>query len=160
MIGVAVDVTERRMLEDQLLQSERVEAVSRLASRMAHDLNNMLMILTGYSEELLTSLPAGSTLRADVQEILAATDRMSGLTSQLLSFSRRQGGVSTEMDLEPTLGRFVPRLSALLGTHVGLELRMSGEAEPGARRHRTVGTSDDRDRRASAARHARRRKNR
>ena len=127
MIGVAVDVTERRMLEDQLVQSERVEAVSRLASRMAHDLNNMLMILTGYSEELLTGLPAGSTLRADVQEILAATDRMSGLTSQLLSFARRQGGASVEMDLESTLGRFGPRLSALLGTHVGLELRMSGE---------------------------------
>jgi len=128
MIGVAVDVTERRMLEDQLVQAERVEAVSRLASRMAHDLNNMLMILTGYSEELLTSLPAGSTLRADVQEILAATDRMSGLTNQLLSFTRRQGGVSAEVDLESTLGRFGPRWSALLGTHVGLELRLSGEA--------------------------------
>jgi two-component system cell cycle sensor histidine kinase/response regulator CckA len=127
MLGVAVDVTERRMLEDQLVQSERVEAVSRLASRMAHDLNNMLMILTGYSEELLTNLPAGSTLRADVQEILAATDRMSGLTSQLLSFARRQGAAAVELDLESTLGRFGPRLSALLGTHVGLELHMSGE---------------------------------
>ncbi len=127
MIGVAVDVTERRMLEDQLLQSERVEAVARLASRMAHDLNNMLMILTGYSEELLTGLPAGSTLRSDVQEILAATDRMSGLTSQLLSFARRQGGAAPEIDLESTLGRFGPRLSSLLGTHVGLEFRASSE---------------------------------
>jgi signal transduction histidine kinase len=127
MIGVAVDVTERRMLEDQLVQSERVEAVSRLASRMAHDLNNMLMILTGYSEELLTALPAGSTLRADVQEILAATDRMSGLTSQLLSYARRQNGATVEMDLESTLGRFAPRLNALLGTHVGLEFHMSAE---------------------------------
>ena len=128
MIGVAVDVTERRMLEDQLVQSERVEAVSRLASRMAHDMNNMLMILTGYSEEMLTGLPAGSALRADVQEILAATDRMSGLTSQLLSFVRRQGGSAAEIDLESTLGRFGPRLSALLGTHLGLEFRMAGEA--------------------------------
>jgi two-component system, cell cycle sensor histidine kinase and response regulator CckA len=127
LIGVAVDVTERRMLEDQLVQSERVEAVSRLASRMAHDLNNMLMILTGYSEELLTSLPAGSALRADVQEILAATDRMSGLTSQLLSFARRPGGTIVEVDLESTLGRFGPRWSALLGTHVGLEFHMSAE---------------------------------
>ncbi|MGB6942710.1 MAG: response regulator [Bryobacteraceae bacterium] len=127
LIGVAVDVSERRMLEEQLLQSERVEAVARLASRMAHDLNNMLMILTGYSEELLTGLPAGSTLRADVQEILAATDRMSGLTSQMLSFARRQGGAAPEIDLESTLGRFGPRLSALLGTHVGLEFRASGD---------------------------------
>ena len=126
MVGIAVDVSERRMLEDQLAQSERVEAVSRLASRMAHDLNNMLMILTGYSEELLTTLPAGSTLRADVQEILAATDRMSGLTSLLLSFARRQPGNLVEMDLESALARFAPRWNALLGTHVGLELRASG----------------------------------
>lgn len=125
MIGIAVDITERRMLEDQLLQSERVEAVSRLASRMAHDLNNVLMILTGYSEELLANLPAGSTLRADVQEILSATDRMTALTGQLLSFTRHPGGTVAELDLESTLARFAPRLSALLGTHVGLELRMS-----------------------------------
>lgn len=127
MIGLSVDVTERRMLEDQLVQSERVEAVSRLASRMAHDLNNMLMILTGYSEELLTSLPAGSTLRADVQEIMAATDRMTGLTTQLLSFARRQPGTATEIDLEATLEKFGPRWSALLGRHMGLEFHLSAE---------------------------------
>ena len=127
MIGIAVDITERRMLEDQLLQAERVEAVSRLASRMAHDLNNVLMILTGYSEELLTNLPAGSNLRSDVQEILAATDRMTALTGQLLSFARHPGGAVTELDLESTLGRFGPRLNALLGTHVGLELRVSAQ---------------------------------
>lgn len=125
MIGIAVDITERRMLEDQLIQSERVEAVSRLASRMAHDLNNVLMILTGYSEELMANLPAGSTLRADVQEILAATDRMTALTGQLLSFARHPGGAVTEMDLESTVGRFGARLNALLGRHVGLELQMS-----------------------------------
>src|ERR1700722_4922937 len=127
MIGVAVDVTERRMLEDQLVQAERVEAVSRLASRMAHDLNNALMILTGYSEELLTALPAGSTMRSDVQEILSATERVGGLTSQLLSFARRQGQAAGEMELEAALGKISLRLNALLGTHVGLELHLSRE---------------------------------
>ncbi len=127
MIGMAVDVTERRMLEDQLIQAERVDAVSRLASRMAHDLNNTLMILTGYSEELLTALPAGSTMRSDVQEILTATERVGGLTSQLLSFARRQGQAGASMDLESAIGRISPRLSALLGTHVGLELQLSAE---------------------------------
>jgi len=127
VIGVAVDVTERRMLEDQLVQAERVEAVSRLASRMAHDLNNTLMILTGYSEELLTALPAGSTMRSDVQEILTATERMGGLTSQLLSFARRQGPAVAEMELESALGKISPLLNALLGTHVGLDMRLSGE---------------------------------
>ncbi len=127
MIGVAVDVTERRMLEDQLMQAERVESVSRLASRMAHDLNNTLMILTGYSEELLNALPAGSTMRSDVQEILTATERMGGLTSQLLSFARRQGPAAAEMELESALGKMSARLNALLGTHVGLDMRLSGE---------------------------------
>lgn len=127
MIGVAVDVTERRMLEDQLVQAERVEAVARLASRMAHDLNNTLMILTGYSEELLTALPAGSTMRSDVQEILTATERMGGFTSQLLSFARRQGPVAEELELDGVLARMSPRLNALLGTHVGLDLHPSAE---------------------------------
>jgi PAS domain S-box-containing protein len=127
MIGVAVDVTERRMLEDQLVQAERVEAVSRLASRMAHDLNNTLMILTGYSEELLTALPAGSTMRSDVQEILTATERVGGLTSQLLSFARRQGQAAAEMELESALGKISLRLGALLGTHVGLDLHLASE---------------------------------
>jgi two-component system, cell cycle sensor histidine kinase and response regulator CckA len=127
LIGLSVDVTERRMLEDQLVQSERVEAVSRLASRVAHDLNNMLMILTGYSEELLTNLPAGSTLRADVQEIMAATERMTGLTTQLLSFARRQPGTVNDIDLEATLERYGPRWSALLGRHIGIESHLSAE---------------------------------
>ena len=127
MIGVAVDVTERRMLEDQLVQGERVDAVSRLASRMAHDLNNTLMILTGYSEELLTALPAGSTMRSDVQEILTATERVGGLTSQLLSFARRQGQASAPIELESAVRKISPRLNALLGTHVGLDLHLSGE---------------------------------
>jgi PAS domain S-box-containing protein len=127
LIGVAVDVTERRMLEDQLVQAERVEAVSRLASRMAHDLNNTLMILTGYGEELLTALPAGSTMRSDVQEILTATERVGGLTSQLLSFARRQGQAAGEMELESALSKISLRLDALLGTHVGLDLHLSGE---------------------------------
>jgi PAS domain S-box-containing protein len=128
LIGVAVDVTERRMLEDQLVQSERVEAVSRLASRMAHDLNNVLMILTGYGEELLNGIPAGSALRSDVQEILAATERMSGLTGQLLSFARRPGAAAATFELESALGAMSHRLTALLGTQFNLELHLSSEA--------------------------------
>src|ERR1051326_7447403 len=102
-IGVTVDVTERRQLEDELVQAERVEAMSRLASRMAHDLNNMLMILTGYGEELLNGIPVGSQLRGDVQEILAATERMTAVTNQLLAFSRRQPATVHPVDLDQTL---------------------------------------------------------
>ncbi len=121
LVGITVDATERRLLEDQLVQAERVEAVSKLASRMAHDLNNMLMILTGYGEELLNTIPEGSPMRPDVQEILNATERMSGLASQLLTFARKQPAAAETIQLETLLNNLRPRL-------VGdLEVRLSSE---------------------------------
>jgi PAS domain S-box-containing protein len=117
LTGMTVDVTERRLLEDQLVQSERVQAVSKLAGRMAHDLNNMLMIVTGHSEELLNSLPANSPLRADVQEILNATERMSGLTGHLLAFTRRPGNAASAIELH-TILRAVER-------RLGLQFKLS-----------------------------------
>jgi PAS domain S-box-containing protein len=119
LMGVTVDVTQRRELEDQLVQAERVEAVSRLASRMAHDLNNMLMILTGYSEELLTGIPAGSPMRADVQEIMAAAERMKGLTNHLLAFTRHPVSGPAIVSLDTVLSAIQNRLH--------LELKTSSE---------------------------------
>ena len=130
LIGVSIDVTERRMLEEQITQAERVEAVSKLASRLAHDLNNMLMIATGYGEELLNSLPQGSALRADVQEVLTATERMTGLTSQLLSFVRRQAAPAGTVELETMLATVQQYLRVLMGDQTELELKLS--AEPNA----------------------------
>jgi two-component system cell cycle sensor histidine kinase/response regulator CckA len=101
--------------------------VTKLASRMAHDLNNMLMILTGYGEELLNGLPAASSLRADVQEVLGAAERMSGLTSQLLAFARRQSAAVEPLALEAALGGLARRLSAAAGPDVLLELKPSDE---------------------------------
>jgi len=123
LIGISIDTTERRLLEDQLVQSERVEAVSKLAGRMAHDLNNMLMILTGYGEELLNTIPAGSPFRSDVQEILSATERMSGLASQLLAFTRKPVVPPDTARLEMVLENLRPRL----GRHAPLELNLSAD---------------------------------
>jgi PAS domain S-box-containing protein len=127
LVGITVNVTERRLLERQLAQSERVEAVTKLASRMAHDLNNMLMILTGYGEELLNGLPTASSLRADVQEVLGAAERMSGLTSQLLAFARRQSAALDALALEAALNGLAIRLTAAAGPDVLLELKPSSE---------------------------------
>jgi PAS domain S-box-containing protein len=127
LIGITIDVTERRMLEEQLTQAERVEAVSKLASRLAHDLNNMLMIVTGYGEELLNGLPQGSSLRADVQEVLTATERMTGLTSQLLSFARRQAAPAGTVELETMLATVQQYLRVLVGDQTELELKLSPE---------------------------------
>ena len=127
LIGVTLDVTERRLLEEQTTQAERVEAVSKLASRLAHDLNNMLMIVTGYGEELLSGLPQGSSLRADVQEVLTATERMTGLTNQLLSFARRQAAPAGQVELEALLSTVQQYLRVLLGEGAELEVKMSAE---------------------------------
>jgi two-component system cell cycle sensor histidine kinase/response regulator CckA len=120
LTGITFDVTERRLLQDQLLQSERVQAVSKLAGRMAHDLNNMLMIVTGHSEELLNSLPANSPLRADVQEIVNATERMSGLTGNLLAFTRRPASTASDIDLHTVLRAVEQRL--------GLEFKLPAQS--------------------------------
>jgi|SRR5579871_1013387 len=129
LIGMTLDVTERRLVEQQMVQSERVDAVSRLASRMAHDLNNMLMILTGYGEELLNGLPAGSALRSDVQEVLTATERMSGLTSQLLAFARRQPAAAQTMELEPALRAMIERLQGAAAGDVAFEWNLAADAQ-------------------------------
>ncbi len=128
LAGVTMDVTERRLLEEQLTQAERVEAVSKLASRLAHDLNNMLMIMTGYGEELLNGLPQGSSLRADIQEVLTATERMTTLTSQLLSFARRQAAPAGTVELETMLGTVQQYLRVLVGEQTELEVKLSPDS--------------------------------
>ncbi len=86
----AEDVTERRALELQLRQSQKMEAVGRLAGGIAHDFNNLLMVISGYSEFLLERLGAEPHLRGPAQEIASAAERASSLTRQLLAFSRKQ----------------------------------------------------------------------
>src|SRR5215471_4538625 len=86
----AEDVTERRALEQQLRQSQKMEAVGRLAGGIAHDFNNLLMVISGYSEFLLERLGAEPHLRGPAQEIAGAAERASSLTRQLLAFSRKQ----------------------------------------------------------------------
>ena len=110
LAGVTMDVTERRMLEQQLVQEERIQAVQKLASRMAHDLNNMLMILEGNAEEVLNGLPVGSPVRGEVEAILAAAQRITGLTGHLLAFARRAPVAVEATELEPALSAFVAKL--------------------------------------------------
>ena len=86
----AEDVTERRALEQQLRQSQKMEAVGRLAGGIAHDFNNLLMVISGYSEFLLDRLGPEPALRAPAQEIANAAVRATSLTRQLLAFSRKQ----------------------------------------------------------------------
>ena len=93
IMGVQVifrDVSDRRRLEAQILQSQKMEAMGQLAGGVAHDFNNLLTVINGYSELQLQILAADNPVRADLEEILKAGNMAKGLTSQLLAFSRKQ----------------------------------------------------------------------
>ena len=88
--SLAHDVTERVALEERLRQSQKMEAVGRLAGGVAHDFNNLLTVILGYSQILAEGVPAGSRLADSTAQIKSAADRASGITRQLLAFSRKQ----------------------------------------------------------------------
>jgi two-component system cell cycle sensor histidine kinase/response regulator CckA len=126
--GVLTDVTKRKQLEQQLLTAERTDALQRLASRLAHDLNNPLMIITGYGEEMLHTLQAEDPLRADVEQILGATERISGITGQLLGFTRRLANPAQPVDLSALIARLEPRLPEAAGESVTVGISPAAEA--------------------------------
>ena len=90
LTGFFRDITERRALEEQLRQSQKLEAIGRLAGGVAHDFNNILMSIMGAADLLLMQLTPGDSARGEAIEIKQSVDRGAGLTRQLLAFSRRQ----------------------------------------------------------------------
>ena len=88
--GMSEDVTQRRLLEDQLRQAQKMEAVGLLAGGVAHDFNNVLGVITGYGDLLQVELPAGDPSHNYAAEISKAGRRAAALTRQLLAFSRKQ----------------------------------------------------------------------
>jgi nitrogen-specific signal transduction histidine kinase/CheY-like chemotaxis protein len=90
MEGIIVDITERRLLENQLQQARRMEAVGRLAGGVAHDFNNLLTIIKGYVELALNRVASHPEIRGNIQQIADAAERAVSLVRQLLAFSRKQ----------------------------------------------------------------------
>ena len=118
----AEDVTERRALEQQLRQSQKMEAVGRLAGGIAHDFNNLLMVISGYSEFLLERLGAEPHLRGPAQEIASASERASSLTRQLLAFSRKQMLAPRIVNLNDVATENLKMLTRMIGEDVDLVL--------------------------------------
>ena len=116
----AEDVTERRALEQQLRQSQKMEAVGRLAGGIAHDFNNLLMVISGYSEFLLERLGAHPDLRAPAQEIASAAERASSLTRQLLAFSRKQMLAPKIVYLNSIVTENLKMLTRMIGEDIDL----------------------------------------
>jgi two-component system, cell cycle sensor histidine kinase and response regulator CckA len=117
-IVLIVDLTERKQLESQLLQAQKLEAVGRLAGGVAHDFNNLLGVILGYTELLLGK--ASEAQRGKLEQILRATERATGLTRQLLAFSRRQVVAPKSLDLNDLLSHLKRMLGRLLGEDIDL----------------------------------------
>jgi two-component system, cell cycle sensor histidine kinase and response regulator CckA len=125
--GVMLDLTQRRKLEDQLRQAQKMEAIGRLAGGVAHDFNNLLTVIYSFGGFVIEELAEGSPARSDMQEVLDAARRAAGLTGQLLAFSRRQ-------TIEPRvlcLNEMVSGIDKMLRRVLGEDIDFATELSPG-----------------------------
>jgi PAS domain S-box-containing protein len=141
---LALDVTDKeraqenlRGAEAQLRQSQKMEAVGRLAGGIAHDFNNVLTVVKSFSEFLLEDLEEADPRRADVQEIAKAADRAAGMTRRLLAFSRRQVLQPRPLDLNGVISGMERMLQRLIGDDVRVTTALDGallpvQADPGS----------------------------
>ncbi|MDY0004827.1 MAG: PAS domain S-box protein, partial [Polyangia bacterium] len=125
--GIARDITDRRRLEAQLRQAQKMEAVGRLAGGVAHDFNNILTVISGYSEALLAQLGEGEPLREPILEIARAGSRAAELTQQLLAFSRRSPMQSRMVMLDVVVKDLERMLQRVLGEHLDLITNLGAE---------------------------------
>ena len=122
---IAEDITDRRQLEEQLRQAQKMDAVGRLAGGVAHDFNNLLMVINGYTEVLLEQLEKDSATHNKVQSIQQAADRAATLTRQLLAFSRKQLLELKVVDVNTVVGDMERLLRPLIGENIELVTRLS-----------------------------------
>ena len=127
--GIAENVTERRLLEDQLRQSQKMEAVGQLAGGIAHDFNNLLTVIRGYTELSADRLQENDPERENVQKVLQAADRASLLTQQLLAFSRKQVLSPKVLDLNHFVAETCKLLPRLLRENIEMTLITTGRSE-------------------------------
>ncbi len=129
-VAVKRDITAELKLEEQLRQSQKMEAVGRLAGGVAHDFNNMLSVILGYAEMALDVLDPSQPLYADLLEIEGAAQRSAELTQQLLAFARRQTVSPQVLDLNETVSGMLKMLGRLIGEDVDLVWNPAAELWP------------------------------
>ncbi|HEU4724930.1 MAG TPA: PAS domain S-box protein [Candidatus Eisenbacteria bacterium] len=123
--GIEADVTERVKLEDQLRHAQKMEAIGQLAGGVAHDFNNILTAVIGYSDLLLARLTPSDPNRRAVEEIRKGGDRAAGLTRQLLAFGRRSATQPRLVDVNAAVGELEPMLRRLVGEDVSFTLDLA-----------------------------------
>ena len=129
IVGMAEDVTDRRKLEQQLVSSQRMEGMGRLAGGVAHDFNNLLTAILGYSESIVRQSDPSDPLHADALEVQRAGEKGAGLTRQLLAFSRRQVLKMTVVDLNDVVRDVHDLLGRLIGEDIVIETKLAPDLQ-------------------------------
>lgn len=120
-ICMALDVTDRKELEERFRQAQKMEAVGRLAGGIAHDFNNLLMVVQGYADLLAERLPSGNPLHRNAEQIQIASQRASALTQQLLAFSRKQILAPKILNIQTVVSDMEKILRRVIGEDIQLE---------------------------------------
>ncbi|HEX5688659.1 MAG TPA: ATP-binding protein, partial [Roseiflexaceae bacterium] len=135
-IAVGRDITDRKRLEEQFLQAQKMESIGRLAGGVAHDFNNLLTAILSYTEMARDTLPSSEAARSDLDEAIGAGRRAAGLTRQLLTFARRQVIEPQLLDLNTSITDVEQLLRRLVGAQIELVIDLASElgairADPG-----------------------------
>jgi two-component system, cell cycle sensor histidine kinase and response regulator CckA len=135
VLSMANDITEEKKAEEalaqsleQLRQSQKIEAVGRLAGGVAHDFNNLLTVITGYCELMMIKIGEGNPLLQDLQEVSKSADRAAGLTRQLLAFSRRQILQPKVLEIDTLVPEMDKMLRRLIGEDIDLVTILGADA--------------------------------
>jgi PAS domain S-box-containing protein len=122
-VGATRDITERKRLQAELAQAQKMESIGRLAGGVAHDFNNHLTVINGYTR-LVLDRTADSAVRAYLEEVAKAGERAAGLTRQLLAFSRRQMLAPKRLDLNRVVAEMAPMLERLMKGKVAVQVAL------------------------------------
>ena len=127
MLALLRDVTQQRSLERQLAQTQKMDAIGRLAGGIAHDFNNLLTVILGYSQLLLNHIDHSHPMHAGLDKIRESAEKAGILTRQLVAFSKRQSLQPGILDLNQLVAGMEKMLRRIIGDHIELVTKLSPE---------------------------------